>query len=177
MAVATNTESVKQIFETLESSMVRIFRLCQSLFCLAKDERGLLVDGKAAELQSISEKKARLIDELESAEQFRQKIADQIARILCAGKKFLTLSDLLSSVDFDRKDEIIRLQHGILALQTDIREVNSGNYALAMMNLQQLEAVQGFFVNLVYSPSTYYSPPTAPQSSEPPTTWGMDHKA
>jgi flagellar biosynthesis/type III secretory pathway chaperone len=177
MAVAVNTESMKQIFETLESSMVKIFRLCQSLFALAKEERELLVDGKAGELQSISEKKARLIDELESSEQFRQKIADQIARIFCPSKKFLNLSDLLNTVDFDRKDEIARLQHGILALQTDIREVNSGNYALAMLNLQQLEAVQGFFVNLVYSPSSYYAPPTAPQSNEPPTTWGMDHKA
>lgn len=175
--MAANNDSLKHIFDTLEASMVKIFRLCQSLFSLAKEERELLVDGKAGELQPISEKKAKILEELETSELFRQKITDQIARICCAGKKFITLSDLLNQVDFDRKDEIVHLQQGILALQIDIREVNSGNYALAMLNLQQLEAVQGFLVNMVYSPSSYYAPPMTPQGNEPPTTWGMDHKA
>jgi flagellar biosynthesis/type III secretory pathway chaperone len=168
---------LKQLVDSLEASLVKVFRLCQSLFTLVKEERQILVEGRANELEPISIQKQKILDEMENAEATRLKISDQIARLSGQTGQFESLSDLLGAVDFLRKDEVRRLQQGILTLQTDIRELNNGNYALATLNLQHLEAVQGFLVNLIYSPSSYYGPSHAPQVVEPPSTWGMDHKA
>jgi flagellar biosynthesis/type III secretory pathway chaperone len=173
----SHEEHLKQLLDALETSLVKVFRLCQSLFVLVKDERQILVEGRANDLEGVSVQKQKILEEMENADQTRQKITGQIARICGLSQPIETLSDLLSNLEFERKEEIRRLQQGILTLQTDIRELNNGNYALATLNLQHLESVQGFLVNMIYSPSSYYGPTHAPKPVDPPSTWGMDHKA
>jgi len=170
-------EYLKQLLDALEASLVKVFRYCQSLFTLVKNERQILIEGRANELEAISTQKQKILDEMENAEQTRQKITGQISRLCGISHPVENLSDLLSDLEFERKQEVKRLQQGILALQTDIREINNGNYALATLNLQHLESVQGFLVNLIYAPSSYYGPTNAPKITEPPSSWGMDHKA
>lgn len=172
-----STEKVQQLMDTLEAALVKMFRLCQSLFTLTKEERQILIEGKANDLEEISSQKAKIIEEIENSEISRSQVSDKIAQACGLTRRFETLSELLDTVIYDKKDQIRRLQEGILALQTDIREINNGNYALATLNLQHLEAVQGYLVNLIYAPSAFYAPPNAINRDEPPKTWGMDHKA
>ena len=57
-----------------------------------------------------------------------------------------------------------------------MREVNNGNYALAVANVQRLDALQDYIVGL-FTPPVYYRPNIKVAMNEPPTSWGRDHLA
>ena len=167
---------LKEKLLSLETNLIAMFRLCQNLYSLAKEERQYLVDGRAGELDGLAEKKMKILDGIEKTEKDYQIIIKDIAAIAGINREIEKLSDLL--VNFGEKDveQIKRMQEGILALQKDIKEVNSGNYALAKLNIQHLEAVQGFIVNNIYPSSSYYGPDTNVKKKEPLTNWQMDQK-
>ncbi|NPV84673.1 MAG: flagellar protein FlgN [Anaerolineae bacterium] len=169
-------QNILDMFDSLEAVMVNSFRLCEFLYNLTKEERQALLEGKADDLMALAKKKETVVAEMEKSENARSKIMGQLALGLGIESKEVTLTDLLSRLEGVDAEQVQRLQQGILALQSEIRELNNGNYALATLNLQRLEAVQGYIMG-IFSTPTYYHPVVNVPTVEPPTSWGMDHLA
>jgi hypothetical protein len=88
----------------------------------------------------------------------------------------MSLTDLLRRLQMTATERIYRLQEGIIALQSKIRELNRANLALAEMNLERITALQEYLVSLYTSPS-YYQPSTATTpAGMPPASYGMDQR-
>ena len=174
--IALSKQQIQDLFDALESVMVNSFRLCEFLYNLTKDERQVLLEGKADALIALAKRKESVMLEMEQNENARSKIMLQLAQAADINSTEITLSDLLSKHETDNIDQFKRLQEGILALQSEIRELNNGNYALASLNLQRLESVQGYIMG-IFSTPTYYRPVVNIPAVEPPTSWGMEHLA
>jgi flagellar biosynthesis/type III secretory pathway chaperone len=174
--MSSTNESQQELLVAIEGAMVTEFRLCQSLFTLTKDERKALIEGNASVLSQIADKKELILDELGKIEQYRRMVTDRLTLSAGFGSEIKDLSDLLSRVRIKGSERISRLQQGILALQAEIREINMGNSALANINLERLNSLQSYLVNLIATPNHYYPNAAAP-AVEPPATWGMDHRA
>ncbi|MBI9044042.1 MAG: flagellar export chaperone FlgN [Anaerolineaceae bacterium] len=167
----------EELIEALEASLVKLFRLCQSLFTLTKNERQILVESNEVdELDDLASKKVIIIEEIEKTENSRKEISGRLSKVCGFDSDFDTLSELIESIDLDNKVKFTRLQEGILTLQSDIRELNEGNYALATLNLQHLKSVQEFIINTINPPTSYYGPKSQSKDSVPPTTWQMDQQ-
>jgi hypothetical protein len=169
-------QQIQDLFDTLEGVMVNSFRLCEFLYTLTKEERQALLEGKADDLMALAKRKETVVVEMESNENARGKIMVQLAEAAGLVAQEVTLSDLLAKHESTDIEQVQRLQQGILALQAEIRELNNGNYALATLNLQRLESVQGYIMG-IFSTPTYYRPVINVPAVEPPTSWGMDHLA
>jgi flagellar biosynthesis/type III secretory pathway chaperone len=169
-------QQIQDLFGSLEAVMVNAFRLCEFLYNLTKEERQALLEGKADDLIALAKRKESIVAEMENNESARAKIMGQLAHENGIVAQEVTLSDLISHMENIDAEQVQRLQQGILALQSEIRELNNGNYALATLNLQRLEAVQSYILG-IFSTPTYYRPAINIPLVEPPTSWGMDHLA
>lgn len=174
--MASTKQSPQELLDALETVMVNIFRLCQSLYALSKDERQVMIEGKVDDLISLAQKKETILTEMETNESQRGELTAQLAAACGMEEEPKILSDLLPTLKGMDTEQIVRLQQGILALQAEIRELNNGNYALATLNLDRLEAVQGYILSL-FTPTNLYRPAVKMPRVEPPASWGMDHRA
>jgi len=170
-------QTLQDLFDSLEAVLVNTFRLCESLHKITRRERQALLENKADDLLVITREKSDVVTEMESNEEARQVISKELADLLGLEGKVQSLSDLLGKVDNTVDiSKILRIQQGILTLQAEIREVNNGNYALATLNLQRLDAVQEYILGL-FTPPVYYRPTIKMPVVEAPTSWGRDRLA
>jgi hypothetical protein len=170
-------QTLQDLFDSLEAILINTFRLCESLYQITEHERQALLESKIDELNMISRQKGNIVTEMESNEEARQVVTQQITKVLGLENETMSLSELLakteSSIDTSK---ISRIQQGILTLQSQIREINNGNYALAKLNVQRLEAVQEYIIGL-FTPPVYYRPTIKAPLTEAPTSWGRDRLA
>jgi flagellar biosynthesis/type III secretory pathway chaperone len=169
-------QTLQDLFDSLEAILVNTFRLCESLYQITQRERQALLESKAEELISITREKGNIVTEMQSNEEARTVITRELTRVLgLEGEETLTvmLGKVDNSIDTSK---ISRIQQGILSLQAEIREINNGNYALAKLNIQRLEAVQEYIVGL-FTPPVYYRPTIKSPMVEAPASWGRDHLA
>jgi flagellar biosynthesis/type III secretory pathway chaperone len=174
--MSSGTQVIQDLFSSLESVIVNLFRLFEILREITREERQILLDGKADALIDLAKRKEGILTEMESSDEARRSITNQLAEAVEINPDTATLSDLLKKIDFVDVEQVSRLQEGILALQSEIREINNGNYALATLNINRLDAVQSYILSL-FSPPTYYRPNNQLQAKDPPASWGMDHRA
>jgi len=167
---------VQDLIGSLEAVLVNMFRLSESLFEITKEERQALLEGKIDTLTNLASKKETILNDIESNDEPRRRITSQLAELKGLDPAKANLSDILAKIDDVDISQIVRLQQGILALQAEIREVNNGNYALATLNLQRLDAVQSYILSLL-TPANYYRPTVPLPTVEPPASWGMDRRA
>ena len=170
-------QTLQDLFDSLEAIMVNTFRLCESLYHITQRERQALLESKADELILITQEKSNIVTEMLCNEEARQVITSELSKVLGLEGKGQNLSEMLgkayNSIDTSK---ISRIHQGILTLQAEIREVNNGNYALATLNVQRLEAVQDYIVGL-FTPPVYYRPTIKMPMVEAPASWGRDHMA
>jgi flagellar biosynthesis/type III secretory pathway chaperone len=169
-------QTLQDLFGSLEAVMVNIFRLFESLHEVTKEERQILLDGKADKLVILAKKKEAILKGLESNDESRRSLMDQLTKVIGFNSEAMTLNDILERIDSVDVEQVKRLQQGILALQAEIREINNGNYALATLNMNRLDAVQSYILSL-FTPPNYYRSSVVLPVVEPPTSWGMDHQA
>jgi flagellar biosynthesis/type III secretory pathway chaperone len=172
-----NKQTLHDLFETLEAILVNTFRLCESLQLVSKKERQALLAGKTEILETIAKEKGNIISEMEGNEETRMGVVQQIAQVLEIKDENVTINSLVNkagnSIDTSK---ISRLLQGIITLQAEIRELNNGNYALATLNVQRLEAIQEYIVGL-FTPPVYYRPTINVPVTEAPASWGHDRLA
>ena len=161
-------------FSELETVLVKLFRLCQELLAIVKKERQYLIDGNVDELEEVFITKSTLLTNIESLSGDQEKIVRKLSTAPGASERMVPLSELLAKVESVSSERIKHLQQGILSLQKEIREFNGGNFALATLNLQQVQAVQDFLVDSVQPPSTFYGPKAGNKPDQSPRTWQMD---
>ncbi len=169
--VSTTSENV---IEELEAILVKIFRLFQSLLSLVKDERQFLVENDAEAVEDISGKKQEILFTLELMEQERQSKAKELGQIFGIEDNIGLFGELLKKISHAGVERLRHLQQGILSLQKEIREINSGNYALANLNLQKIQAVQSYLLNTLQPPSSFYGPDSKRIDHSEPSAWQMD---
>ncbi|MCE1252994.1 MAG: flagellar protein FlgN [Anaerolineae bacterium] len=175
--MSVNKQSLQDLTDSLEAILVNTFRLCESLHLITQNERQALLEAKTETLNDIVQQKEAIVAEVESNEKERQGVTAQLVQLLGLGSDVQSLSDLLAKMDGQVDvSKVSRLQQGILSLQAEIREANNGNYALAVANVQRLDAVQEYIVGL-FAPPVYYRPNIKIAMNEPPTSWGNDHLA
>ena len=160
--------------EDLETVLVKLFRLFQNLFSCIKDERQYLVSRDAKALEEVSKTKTSFLSSIEQVEVERDQKTNELARLVNKTGQTRTLSELLAGLPETSTERIRHIQQGILSLQKEIREVNEGNYALANLNLQQVQAVQQFIINTLQPPSSFYGPNSKKSAEVSPSTWQMD---
>ncbi len=164
----------EKLIEEMAAVLVKIFRLFQSLLSLVKEERQFLVESDAEAVDNISGKKQEILFSLESMEQERLLKSNELALAFGIEDNNGLFSELLKRISHPGVERVRHLQQGILSLQKEIREINSGNYALANLNLQKIQAVQSYLLNTLLPPSSYYGPDSKRVDHSAPSAWQMD---
>lgn len=168
-----NNPATGECIDELETLMVKLFRLFQHLFSIVKDERQHLVAHEADAIDKMFAEKSAILSRIETVESERVKKTRELARLV-DGVEDSTLGELIALLPSHKIERIRHIQQGILSLQKEISEINDGNFALANLNLQQVQAVQQFLINALQPPSTYYGPNKNAASQAVPSTWQMD---
>jgi flagellar biosynthesis/type III secretory pathway chaperone len=168
-----------ELLSTLEELLVKEFRACQSLHTLTRAERQALSQplssGDIHRLCGLVEEKEVLLDQLGQLEDERRMLVGEIAAQTGLRAEQPTLAELLEFLKVPEAGRISRLRDGILTLSANVREMTSGNLALAGTALERADAVQAFLLNL-YRPPDGYLPPGAPARPAASLAWEVDHK-
>jgi len=176
MVVQAPKETPQEIMSAMEAIMVNEFRVCQSLLTILQQERQALVKKDIDTLSHLVEQKESLLDELGSDEESRRSLMEKLSQNSGLQNEALGLPDMLRRMQMTASERLYRLQDGIVALQSKIRELNRANLALAQMNVERITALQEYLLSL-FSSSSYYQPAVAPSKSGlPPASYGMDHR-
>lgn len=165
----------RKIINKLEDLLVQEFRACQTLLNLTKDERQALARNDIQGVATLVDQKEAWLDELAQIEEQRRTIVQEIAGMLPLKTSMPTISDLVAALEPSAGNRINRLKDGISALSNEIRELTSGNRALAASALERTNAVQSLLVDII-RPSINYQPPGSPCLSEPGPAWGVDQR-
>ncbi|NLF50422.1 MAG: flagellar protein FlgN [Leptolinea sp.] len=176
MVVQAPKETPQEIMSAMEAVMVNEFRVCQSLLTVLQEERQALVQKDVEALSKLVEQKESLLDELGSNEETRRSCMEKLAQKSNAQNDAMDLMGLLRNLQLTASERLYRLQEGITALQSKIRELNRANMALAQMNLERITALQEYLVSLFSSPSYYQPSATSAQTGLPPASYGMDQR-
>ncbi len=176
MVVQAPKETPQEIMSAIEAVMVNEFRVCQSLLTVLQQERQALVQKDVNALSHLVEQKETLLDELGSDEESRRSQLEKLAQNCGLKNEVLSLNELLFRLQLTASERVYRLQEGIVALQSKIRELNRANLALAEMNMERITALQNYLVGLFSSPSYYEASGAATKAGLPPASYGMDHR-
>ncbi len=142
--------------EQIERALAGEFRLYQKLLDVTRRERKALTGGGLLPLSDVIAEKERLIDELHGLELAREDAVRAYAS--SAGNlQADTLSDVIAAVDAATADRFNRLRDGILSIASQLRELGSGNRALAGVALERLEATRSYLISLT-APVPAYGP-------------------
>jgi hypothetical protein len=121
----------------------------------------------------IVEKKEMLLDEISKLDSNRSQLTEKLEAHFSMQGRPATLNELLANIKFPVAERIHRLREGILAIQSEIRDLNLGNHALATLSMERLGALQGFLTKL-FTNSNQYQPRNLTPVSETVASWGMD---
>lgn len=176
MIIQAPKETPQEIMSAIEAIMVNQFRVCQSLLTVLQEERQALIQKNADTLIHLIEQKESLLDELGSGEETRRSQMEKLAQTNGSIEPAVSLTDLLRRLQLTASERIYRLQEGIYALQSKIRELNRANHALAEMNLERISALQEYLVTLYSSPSFYQPTGAITGGNMPPSSYGMDQR-
>jgi flagellar biosynthesis/type III secretory pathway chaperone len=163
------------MLNNLEDLLVREFRACQTLLTLTKDERQALAKNDVRALSALVEQKEAWLDELAQIEDQRRMVVQEIARQFPMISPTPSVADLASALEPEVGGRMDRLRDGIGVLSGEIRELSSGNRALAASALERTDAVQSLIVDLL-RPSLNYQPPGTPYRPEHGAAWGVDQR-
>jgi flagellar biosynthesis/type III secretory pathway chaperone len=173
MPVSSRT---REYLASLEDTLVQEFRTLQNLTTLTKDERTLMAKNDSAALMKLVEQKECVLDSFNLLEESRRTLTQEAARSLGVQMKTDALTELLPSLDIGVAGRLNRLTEGILMLASQVRDLNSGNQALAGAAIDWIGAAQAFLINL-YQPEAGYRPPGIFPTVEKASLWGIDQKA
>jgi flagellar biosynthesis/type III secretory pathway chaperone len=176
MVVQAPKETPQEIMSAMEAVMVNEFRVCQSLLTVLQLERQALVQKDVEALSKLVEQKESLLDELGTNEESRRSHMEKLAQNSGLQNEVMGLTDLLRRLQLTASERLYRLQEGIVALQSKIRELNRANLALAQMNLERITALQEYLVSLFSSPSYYQPSVSTSKTGLPPASYGMDQR-
>lgn len=176
MVVQAPKETPQEIMSAMEAVMVNEFRVCQSLLTVLQQERQALVQKDVEALSRLVEQKESLLDELGGNEESRRSYMEKLAQNSNIKNESMNLMDLLRLLQLTASERLYRLQEGIAALQSKIRELNRANMALAQMNVERITALQEYLVSLFTSPSYYQPNAASANTGLPPASYGMDHR-
>ena len=165
---------VKLIYD-LEDLLVQEFRACQTLLSLTKDERLALARSDVEALSALVEQKESMLDELAQIEDHRRMVVQEIARRLPLPAPNPAVAELAAVLEPELGGRIDRLRNGINTLSSEIRELSSGNRALAASALERTDAVQSLLLDIL-RPSLNYQPPGVPCHPQAGPAWGVDHR-
>ncbi len=130
---------------TLESVLVKEFRLCQALYHLTQEEREALAQGDVLRLLALAEHKETLLDRLNSLANARQRQIAQLTQLdLDKGEDFIIKG--LRLLDLDDELQLVSLFEGIQVLKGLVRELVLGNQGLAAIALKQAASLQAGLV-------------------------------
>jgi flagellar biosynthesis/type III secretory pathway chaperone len=130
---------------TLESVLVKEFRLCQALYHLTQEEREALTQGDVLRLMTLAERKETLLDGLTSLANARQRQLAQLSQLdVDKGEDFIVKS--LGLLDLDDELQLVSLFEGIRVLKGLVRELALGNQGLATIALKQAASLQAGLV-------------------------------
>jgi flagellar biosynthesis/type III secretory pathway chaperone len=171
-----NHEERNEVLISLEAVLVNEFRVYQSLRDLTLEERQVLLEGRGQNLMSLVDKKEELLDELTQMEAKRNHLIDRIADIFDVSNKYENLGELLELIRAEPTKRLQRLRQGLVALQTEIRDINRGNAALASLNLEKITQLQNYLFKL-FTSTAQYQPIGNQVFADGPASWGMDQRA
>ncbi len=168
MQVGDDTQA---LLATLEDVMVREFRAYQSLLVVTKAERQALAMNDVPALTALVQQKEGVLRDLESLAQSRRQLHDTwVGGITTNALSELSAGRRASTSTVRR---ISRLRNGIRALAREVREINTGNRALAESALCRVEAVRAFLLSLDALPQGYL-PPGAQPAKTPSTSYSLE---
>jgi flagellar biosynthesis/type III secretory pathway chaperone len=160
---------------TLEELLVKEFSNCQSLHALTKEERMALSKNDVKTLSTLIEDKEILLDELGQIEDERRMIVQKLAEGLGLRSQSPTVADIVRAVNPEVASRLSHLREGITALAGNIRDMTSGNQALAASALERVDAMQAFLLDLL-RPSLTYHPSGIIRRADVNSGWDADQR-
>jgi flagellar biosynthesis/type III secretory pathway chaperone len=143
----------------LEDSLVNEFRIFQSLVELSKNELDALTKHDIQTLLDLVERKETLLDELGRTEDVRRIVTEDLAQLAGLETALPTVSEVVPILGEPVSERLMRIQEGILALGSEIKDLNRSNLALAQAALEWADATQAFLLSLYQPELDNYQPP------------------
>ncbi len=159
----------------LEHTLVRQFRVLQSLIDATQKERQAILNGEDTVMRLVEEKEV-ILDQLGVIEDQRRRLVQQVSLALPLQGQADTIQALLPHLKQEQSTRIDRLAEGITTLASQAREQNRSNHALALVRLDWLKATQSLLIGMVQTDPDYRPPGATPASRES-SGWGVEIRA
>ncbi len=168
-------DDIYTLVNTLEDLLVQEFRTCQTIHQLTKEERSAIAKNDLNTLSSIVEQKEVMLDELGQIEDRRRMTVQNLGNEVGLKTSSPTIAEISQCLASDIGYRINRLREGIAALADDIKIMNSGNRALAVIALERIDALQSIILDTV-QPSLIYDYPGSRSKSNQDAVWDLEQK-
>jgi flagellar biosynthesis/type III secretory pathway chaperone len=139
---------LQEHLSTLEDILVREFRICQTLYSITKEEQKFLSNGDTHEIISLIERKESILDQMNQLEENLRVTISELAQIIDLPSRTTSLAEIISTLDDEFSERLQRLREGIIALLGVIRNLTFGNQAVATNNIERIDSVQAFLLDL-----------------------------
>jgi len=150
------------LLDELEGLFIKEFRTCQTLYTLTQEERTALIRDDVSCLPALTNQKGVMLDRFSMLEESKYELLHQLGVGSDGASKrlqALRLVDFLTIIEEGSARRLLRIQEGILILQTQVRDLARGNRSLAASALKRTSSLQAHLLNMCW----------APQEGAPPT--------
>ena len=119
----------------------------ETMLDLGRQERNIIVSGKAELLEDIVRREFRELSKLGAIEKKRLKLHADISAQLGLPEKNITVSAIAERADPDERDALVKLQTELRALVDEHSEVNKENRELINAHMEYSEMVMNMMVD------------------------------
>jgi hypothetical protein len=141
-----------------ENTLVKQFRVLETLIEISKKERELILKNSSELLMTNTEEKEVVLDKFSLLEEDSRTIIQKILLKLDIRTERTSIQDVLPYLDREDSARINRLLDGINILVRTARQLNTGNQALVTTRMDWLKITQAFLVSLIHQEDGYTKP-------------------
>jgi len=159
----SSMKTPQTLLDELEGLFIKEFRTCQTLYTLTQEERKALIGDDVVRLPALTNEKGVMLDRFSMLEESKFELLHQLGVVSDGASKrlqALRLVDFLTIIDEGSARRLLRIQEGILILQTQVRDLARGNRSLAANAVKRTSSLQAHLLNMYW----------APQEGAPPST-------
>lgn len=141
-----------------ENTLVKQFRVLETLVEISKKERELILSGSSDSLMNNTEEKETVLDKFSLLEEHSRTFLQKMILKLNIHTERTSIQDILPYLSTDDANRINRLLDGISILVSTARQLNTGNQALVTTRMDWLKATQAFLISLIHQEDGYTMP-------------------
>ena len=142
---------VKENMEDIQTILQKELVVYKKILFLLKKEKKAIASLSLEELIKLNKEKENLLLEIKILEESRNEVLDRIATKLNIAKEDLTLSKLVSTLDFSQTKKLKILQEELISIASSIQTINNTNSLLLKESIQFVQNSISFLRSFISS--------------------------